>query len=244
MAKEKPEKVIRIKENGSYVVCGNIPMAKQTIITDEGGVSVRWEKGKEYPRMEQYSLCRCGKSKSAPYCDGSHRETNFDGTETASRKPYLEQAEKMEGPELTLTDAPELCATARFCHQGKSTWDDTLNPTGKDSKKIAIKSSQECPAGRLVEWDKKTGKPLEPELIKSIGIVEDPAEGVSGPIWAMGGIPVESTDGKKYEVRNRVTLCRCGRSSNKPFCDGTHIDIGFRDTSSSHLSDKENKDSA
>jgi CDGSH-type Zn-finger protein len=42
-------------------------------------------------------------------------------------------------------------------------------------------------------------------------------------------VPVESAESKKYEVRNRVTLCRCGKSRNKPFCDGTHIDINFSD---------------
>ena len=44
-----------------------------------------------------------------------------------------------------------------------------------------------------------------------------------------GGIQIESADGFKYEVRNRVTLCRCGKSQNKPFCDGTHAQIKFRD---------------
>ena len=36
-------------------------------------------------------------------------------------------------------------------------------------------------------------------------------------------------DGFAYEVRNRVTLCRCGASKNKPFCDGSHAAIKFRD---------------
>ena len=35
--------------------------------------------------------------------------------------------------------------------------------------------------------------------------------------------------GHTWEVRNRVTLCRCGHSGNKPFCDGTHSAVGFRD---------------
>jgi hypothetical protein len=73
-----------------------------------------------------------------------------------------------------------------------------------------------------VVWDKKTGKAIEPELEKSIELIEDPAIGVSGPIWVRGGIPIESADGNTYEIRNRVTLCRCGKSSNKPFCDSSH----------------------
>ncbi|UCF09264.1 MAG: CDGSH iron-sulfur domain-containing protein, partial [Thermoplasmata archaeon] len=45
-----------------------------------------------------------------------------------------------------------------------------------------------------------------------------------GPIWVRGRIPIESADGHIYEIRNRVTLCRCGWSSNKPFCDSSHLD--------------------
>ena len=55
------------------------------------------------------------------------------------------------------------------------------------------------------------------------------AQGVSGPIWVRGGIPVVAADGHAYEIRNRVTLCRCGASSNKPFCDGSHASIKFSD---------------
>ena len=48
------------------------------------------------------------------------------------------------------------------------------------------------------------------------------------PIWVRGGVKVVAADGTPYEQRNRVTLCRCGQSSNKPFCDGTHAHVGSR----------------
>jgi len=35
---------------------------------------------------------------------------------------------------------------------------------------------------------------------------------------------VIGADGRAYEVRNRVSLCRCGKSKNKPFCDGSHLE--------------------
>lgn len=62
-----------------------------------------------------------------------------------------------------------------------------------------------------------------------IGVVEDPALGCSGPLWVRGGITVEAADGKPYEKRNRVTLCRCGASDNKPFCNGSHASMKFDD---------------
>lgn len=80
--------------------------------------------------------------------------------------------------------------------------------------------------GRLGQ---KTGKPIEPDFEESLSLAEDPEANCSGPIWAKGGVEIESADGTKYEKRNRVTLCRCGKSRNKPFCDGNHIPFGFND---------------
>jgi len=54
-------------------------------------------------------------------------------------------------------------------------------------------------------------------------LIEDPSQGVSGPLWLRGGIALLAADGFAYEIRNRMTLCRCGASSNKPFCDGSHV---------------------
>jgi hypothetical protein len=70
---------------------------------------------------------------------------------------------------------------------------------------------------------------MEPEYPTSIGLIQDTGAQVSGPIWARGGIPIDSGEGIQYQLRNRVTLCRCGRSENKPFCDATHILVGFSD---------------
>jgi iron-binding CDGSH zinc finger protein len=77
--------------------------------------------------------------------------------------------------------------------------------------------------------DRASGKAIEPHLEPSIGLVQDTAQGISGPVWVRGGIPVVAADGTTYEVRNRVTLCRCGASSNKPFCDGSHASTHFTD---------------
>ena len=97
------------------------------------------------------------------------------------------------------------------------------------ARALAIEEACNCPSGRLVEFDKKTGKAIEKEFTKSLSLVEDPQKKVSGPIWVKGGVPVESSDGTQYELRNRQTLCRCGKSENKPFCDGTHREVGFND---------------
>ena len=78
-------------------------------------------------------------------------------------------------------------------------------------------------------WERATGKPIEHPLPVSIGLIEDPLQGASGPLWLRGGIALVSADGFAYEIHNRETLCRCGASRNKPFCDGSHVSAGFRD---------------
>ena len=222
MATKNESMKIKVKEDGPYTVSGGIPLTEQILIPDAEGLSIGWKTGKQYPLQEEYDLCRCGQSKEKPFCDMTHAEIFFDGTETASRRPFIEQIEpETTGPELVLTDVVALCAFARFCDRAGGVWDNTRLSDNPEAKKIAIQEVWDCPAGRLVLHDKH-GKLLEPEFEPSIGLEFDPVKQVLGPIWVRGGIPIEAADGTVYEIRNRVTLCRCGKSSNKPFCDGKH----------------------
>jgi CDGSH-type Zn-finger protein len=218
---------ILVSKDGPYVVTGHIPLATQAISTDAEGGSEKWKKGKTFSTPEKYALCRCGQSKKKPFCDGTHAEIGFDGTETASREPYLNQAKVFDGPGLQLMDVESLCAFGRFCDPNGKVWNQVTRTDEPEMRATFIRQVENCPAGRLVAWDKVTGKAVERKLPVSIGLVEDPEEECSGPIWLRGGIKVVSADGFEYEVRNRVTLCRCGQSNNKPFCDGTHASIKF-----------------
>ena len=218
-----------ILKDGPYLVSGNVPLSRQTIVTDEDGGSEAWKEGGTFPAQESYALCRCGQSKKTPFCDGTHTRVKFDGSETASREPYLKQAKLLDGPVLALTDAESLCAFGRFCDPNGQVWNQVAHSDEPKIRAIFIRQVENCPAGRLVAWDKATGKPLERKYEASIGLIEDPAQQCSGPLWLRGEVPVISADGFAYEVRNRVTLCRCGQSRNKPFCDGTHAAIKFRD---------------
>ena len=232
MTKDNGKK-IKVTKDGPYLISGNIPLDKAQIIGDDEGIPIKWEFGEKYPGLANYALCRCGLSKNKPFCDDAHIQAGFDGTETASRQPCLEQAETTYGPDLDLTDAEPLCAIARFCRRAGDTWTLTEHSDDQKSKEIAIQEACDCPSGRLIAWEKQSGKPYEPKFEPSISVVEDTDQKVSGPLWAKGGIAVEAVDGFQYEVRNRVTLCRCGRSGNKPFCDGTHVKSKFNDGDSS-----------
>ena len=164
-----------------------------------------------------------------PFCDGSHARTGFDGTETATREPYGEEAKAIVGPVMTLTDVEGLCALARFCDPNGGVWALVQETDNAEARRDFVRQTCDCPSGRLVAWDNATGEPIEPHYEPSIGLVEDPVEECSGPLWVRGGIGIVSADGHHYEVRNRVTLCRCGASQNKPFCDGAHVAIKFKD---------------
>jgi len=214
---------IRVSKNGPYIVSGGVPLIKKEIRNDSEGYCSSWHEVETYPLQEQYALCRCGHSKNKPFCDGTHAEIHFDGTETADDKPYLDRAKKINGPSLSLTDAEHMCVHARFCMRAGGIWNLTRQSDNGEARDIAIEEAGNCPSGRLVVWDKKTGKALEPEFEKSIVVIEYPPRSEHGPLWVRGGIPVESSEGYIYEIRNRVTLCRCGKSYNKPFCDGRHI---------------------
>ncbi len=212
---------IIVLKNGPYLVSGKIPLLEMTIKCDDYGIPAEWVMGEKLKTADKYSLCRCGRSKNKPFCDGTHI-VNFDGTETSDNEPYVQMAKVIEGPKLKLLDAEILCASARFCHRGGDIWQ-VIPKTDKPKwKKNAVENACDCPSGRLTVIDKETGKTVEPSLEKSIGLIKDPSIGVDGPLWVRGGIPVYSAARNLYEVRNRVTLCRCGKSQNKPFCDSSH----------------------
>lgn len=224
---EKSAPQITIAENGPYLIAGDVPVTVETMRNDGHESSWTWEVGASVPVGAKYALCRCGKSAKKPFCDGTHAKIGFDGTETASRAPFDAQATTSEGPELILDDAESLCAYARFCDNAGGIWT-SVTESGAEVRSLVRHEGTHCPSGRLVVRE-KDGTAIEPALAPSIALVEDPEKNCSGPLWVRGGIAITAADGGSYEVRNRVTLCRCGKSQNKPFCDGTHAEIAFAD---------------
>ncbi len=218
----KKEGKIVISKNGPYVVSGNIPLKKVAIVADENGDSVDYKKEKDYPEKNSYCLCRCGRSSNPPYCDTTHIDINFQGKEVADREKYIDSAKKIEGPKLGLTDKESLCSLTRFCHNKKGdTWNLTKKSNKEENKKEAIRQACKCTSGRLVAWD--NNEAIELSLKKTIAVIYDGQKKMLGPLSVTGEIKVESFDGYIYEKRNRVTLCRCGKSKNMPFCDASHL---------------------
>jgi CDGSH-type Zn-finger protein len=228
---KKDEKArIEIVKDGPYMVYGDVPLIKESIdgFRDGNHIFAKWGKEKPLNSSEKCSLCRCGASKNHPFCDGAHLDTGFSGEETAKRENFTNLANNSEGQDLILYDQEDLCFGAGFCHSEEgSTWE-LFDSEDKKLRDIAIRQAKDCPSGRLVMYDKKTKKMIEYDFKPSISVIEENRKNVSGPLMVKGGIQIISSDGFKYEKRNRVTLCRCGQSDNKPFCDGAHSVVGFK----------------
>ena len=172
--KENPK--IKISHKGPYLVSGNIPIEENIITPKNGGYE--FKPGRSLPQSEHYALCRCGKSKTTPFCDGTHTKINFQGIETASKENYHVRAELIKGPGIDLLD-DDRCAFARFCHRKKgNVWELTRNSNKAEYKEEAIKAANECPSGRLTAVD-KNGPEYEPDYEPSIVILQDPEKDVS-----------------------------------------------------------------
>jgi CDGSH-type Zn-finger protein len=217
---------IKVVKDGPYLVEGEVHVFRTRPVIDAEGDRVEWERREDVDHEGTFELCRCGRSTTMPYCDRAGEKEGFDGTETADRGPTMGRREQWgEGPAVVLTDDVSLCSTAAFCHRGNTdVWELAEGATG-DPKGLALLTDmvRRCPSGRLVLHRLPAGEADEEDLAQEIGVIDN------GPLWIRGGIPVEAADGFQYEVRNRVTLCRCGQSTNKPFCDSTHVKIRFLD---------------
>lgn len=68
---------VKVLKDGPYIVSGNPPMSRQIIVPDENGNLLKWKQGGKMPHDESCALCRCGKSKNKPFCDGTHLDIKF-----------------------------------------------------------------------------------------------------------------------------------------------------------------------
>ncbi|MEG0789885.1 MAG: CDGSH iron-sulfur domain-containing protein [Alistipes sp.] len=223
---------ITVTDKGPYLVYGRPPLAEQFIMPDEKDESWYFQEGLSFStEAEPTALCRCGSSNRKPYCDGTHTKANWNPTLTASTdEALMDQVEVFEGEEISMVDNEKYCSFARFCHPHGDAWNligrSANNP---EVKRLVMREVSMCPSGRLTIRDNKSNQPHELPFEPSLGLIEDVTIGASGGLWIRGGIPMNREDGHTYEIRNRVVVCRCGQSANKPYCDGTHAAIKWRD---------------
>lgn len=216
---------IVVGRDGPYRVSGGVRLVRTAIVETEYGEPVDWREGPEFPAPGTYELCRCGRSRTKPFCDSTHEREPFDGKETADRSPTRKRRMTYEGDGVVMTDDRSFCTHAGFCGDRRTTVWMMIRETSDPAVRTRLMDMvSKCPSGRLAYQVPPGQADVEPSFDPpSIGIEPN------GPLWVRGGVPIVSEDGTAYEVRNRVTLCRCGWSSNKPFCDGTHRRAGFED---------------
>jgi len=220
-------KRIVVIKNGPYVVEGDVPLVSKTQVVSEHGEPLTWRKDGEIAVSQgEYHLCRCGRSGNRPFCDGTHRKVDFDGTETAdttvigTRKSTIPR-----GTGILIEKDSSLCMLSGFC-EFKDVGLSRLVTATEDTKmrSLLMAMIERCPSGALTYRIEADGPEIEPDLPQQIAITtEITSHGpIVGPLWVTGNIPIERSDGQPFETRNRVTLCNCGDSCNKPLCDGTH----------------------
>lgn len=97
-----------------------------------------------------------------------------------------------------------------------------IRPDNSDPETVAEVVTR-CPTGAL-QFVRKDGGEEEPVPEENIiAVAKD------GPLYIRGDVALKEHDGSKFLEDTRVALCRCGESRNKPFCDNTHKNSGFRD---------------
>jgi CDGSH-type Zn-finger protein len=219
-------KRIEVSCDGPYMVTGGIPLVGMTQVVSEYGEPLTWKKDKEYRSEIAYFLCRCGHSSIKPFCDSTHLKIKFDGTETAPTSLTAERREPYPGSQnIVIRKDNSLCTEAGFCsNRITNIAEMAIHTNDNKVRTIAIAMIEHCPSGALTYALREGEADIEADLPQQIAVTTEVlSEGlIEGPLWVTGNIPIIRSDGKFFEQRNRVTLCNCGLSHQKPLCDGTH----------------------
>ncbi len=170
------------------------------------------------------ALCRCGGSASKPFCDGTHAKNGYSGDRLSDGAN--DRRDSYVGRAITIHDNRAICAHAGICtdtlaavwRMDEEPW---IDPDGASVDAI-IAVIRACPSGAL-SYSIGSEEPGAPDREPAITVSKD------GPYYVTGGVELADAQWGAAASRERYALCRCGASKNKPFCDGSHWDIGFRD---------------
>jgi CDGSH-type Zn-finger protein len=225
MATDDRKRIV-VEEDGPYQVYGDIPLVRKTQVVSEYGEPLTWKREETIETSEAYELCRCGESTTLPFCDSTHREIGFDGTETADTRLTAErQVVFAGGTKIVVKRDVSLCMESGFCGTRLADIEQMVAQTGDTNvRSQVIAMIERCPSGSYTYTIEEGEPDIEPDLPQQIAVVTEIASDgpITGPLWVTGNIPIERADGRPIEIRNRVMLCGCGQSQIKPLCDGTH----------------------
>lgn len=183
--------------------------------------------GTRVPIRGTVHLCRCGGSAQKPFCDGTHNRNGFTGEEPAQPVPSQAGARRYEGRALTIHDRRPLCASTGFCTEFaplafSKERDPWIDPDAVDERRLR-RVVELCPSGALAWSAEQARMGRHPAATPGLQVLRD------GPFCVSG--PVQFEHPRPPGDPMRFTLCRCGASANKPYCDGSHKAAGFRDES-------------
>jgi CDGSH-type Zn-finger protein len=216
MSAERQTPKIACLPNGPYYLLADMT---PTVVPN-----LRRAQGQACATVRGVALCRCGGSKSKPFCDGTHSTNGFTDKRTADQ--HLNRRIDYVGKRITIHDNRGICAHAGVCtdrlktvfRMGKEPW---IDPDGASVEEI-IETVEKCPSGAL-SYSIENIECRDQEREPMVTVTDDGPYAITGAIELIG---VTFGDGASKE---HYTLCRCGASKNKPFCDGSHWSVGFRD---------------
>lgn len=173
-------------------------------------------------------LCRCGHSKNKPFCDGSHGKAGFSSAPDHSkiRNSELSYSGIVEGKKVKISYTPVLCSHAGECSAragavfkpSEKPWIQPENGTIEGILDVMAS----CPSGAL----RVSVGDCDPAHLTR-GTTDIVVE-KNGP-YRVRNVPLEAEFNGVGASPAKYVLCRCGHSKNKPFCDGTHYDVKWRD---------------